>query len=219
VLRRLRLTSPRLGPRLLQAETLAPGITHSLTASYSGDVNFTASSNGLAISIPVATTDFTLTINGTESQTVIPGAAATYSFKIAPEYGMYPGSVTFSVAGLPPGAVATFSPTSLSANGGTQTVVLTVQTASPTAKTSHPFEREAPLAFVVLLLSLMGLRRARSGLLSLMIAGALLAGVVSISGCDAQNGFYDQAVKNYSLIVTATSGQSAHSFDVNLNLQ
>ena len=56
-------------------------------------------------------------------------------------------------------------------------------------------------------------------LLSLMIAGVLLAGIVSLSGCGAQNGFNGQAVKNYSLTVTATSGQIAHSFDVNLNLQ
>jgi hypothetical protein len=98
-------------------------------------------------------------------------------------------------------------------------VVLTVQTASPTAKTSHPFEREAPLAFAVLLLPLMGLRRARGGLLGLMIVGALLAGAMSISGCGSQNGFNGQAVKNYSLIVTATSGQIVHTFDVNLNLQ
>ena len=53
----------------------------------------------------------------------------------------------------------------------------------------------------------------------LMIAGVLLAGIVSLSGCGAQNGFNGQAVKNYSLTVTATSGQIAHSFDVNLNLQ
>jgi hypothetical protein len=112
----------------------------------------------------------------------------------------------FSVAGVPPGAVATFSPTSLAANGGAQTVVLTVQTASPTAKTSNPFEREAPLAFAVLLLPLIGLRRARSGLLSLMIAAALLTGVVSISGCGGQNGFDGQAVKNYTVTVTAVSG-------------
>ena len=50
-------------------------------------------------------------------------------------------------------------------------------------------------------------------------AGVLLAGIVSLSGCGAQNGFNGQAVKNYSLTVTATSGQIAHSFDVNLNLQ
>jgi CSLREA domain-containing protein len=198
---------------------LAPGASHTLTASYSGDVNFTGSSTGPAISIPVAALNFTLTINGTESQTVMPGAAATYSFNIAPEYGVYPGPVTFSVAGLPPGAVAAFSPASMAANGGAQRVTLTVQTASPTAKTSHPFEQDAPLAFGVLLLPLLGLRRARGGLLSLMIAGVLLAGIVSLSGCGAQNGFNGQAVKNYSLTVTATSGQIAHSFDVNLNLQ
>ena len=204
--------------------TLASGATHTLTASYSGDANFTTSSAGSTVS--VAALNFTLAgtngtngTNGTESQTVVPGATAAFSFDIAPEYGVYPGPVTFSVAGLPPGAVATFSPTSLAANGGAQTVVLTVQMASPTAATSQQFEREAPLALGLLLLPFLGRRRARGGLFSLMIAGALLAGVVSISGCGAQNGFNGQAVKSYRLTVTATSGQIAHSFDVDLNLQ
>jgi hypothetical protein len=198
---------------------LAPGVSHTLTASYSGDVNFTASSTGSAISIPVAALDFTLTISSTASQTAMPGAAATYSFKVAPEYSVYPGPVTFSVTGLPPGAIAAFSPTSIAADGGTQSVVLTVQTASPAAKTSHPFERDAPLAFGVLLLPLMGRRRVRNGLLSLMIAGALLAGVVSISGCGSANGFNGQAVKNYTATVMAVSGGVQHNVEVNLKLQ
>ena len=217
-------TSPLSGGTASYATaTLAPGVTHTLTASYSGDGNFTASSAGPALSIPVGTLDFTLTTSATENQnqtqTVLAGGAATYSFNIAPENGAYPGPVTFSVTGLPPGAVAVFSPASVPANGGAQAVVMTVQTPGPTAKTSHPFEREVPLAFAVLLLPLMGRRRARAGLLGLMIAGALLAGAISISGCGSQNGFNGQAVKNYSLIVTATSGQIVHTFDVNLNLQ
>ena len=198
---------------------LAPGVTHTLTASYSGDGNFTASTAGPAISIPVAVQDFTLTIRGAASQTVVPGAAATYSFHTAPEYGVYPGPVTFSVAGLPSGAVAVFSPASVPANAGAQTVVLTVQTPSPTAKTSYPFERDVPLALGVLLLPLMARRRARAGLLSLIIAGALVAGAISISGCGSQNGFNGQAVKNYTVTVTALSGGVQHNVDVNLNLQ
>ena len=62
---------------------LAPGVSHTLTANYSGDVNFIASSAGSAISIPVAALNFSLTIKGTESQTLMPGAAGTYSFNIA----------------------------------------------------------------------------------------------------------------------------------------
>jgi hypothetical protein len=81
------------------------------------------------------------------------------------------------------------------------------------------FEREAPLALGVLLLPLIGRRRIRNGLLSLMIAGALLAGVVSISGCGSANGFNGQAVKNYTVTVTAVSGGVQHNVDVNLNLQ
>ena len=198
---------------------LAPGVSHALTAMYSGDVNFAASNTAAAISLPVATLDFTLTISGAQSQTAVPGGSATYSFMVAPEYGAYPGPVTFSVAGLPPGAVASFSPASISANGGAQSVALTVKTASPSAKTGDPFESKAPLAFAVLLLPLLGRRRVRHRLLGLMIAGALLAGVASISGCGAQDGFDAQAVKNYTVTVTAVSAGVEHNVNVNLNLQ
>ena len=198
---------------------LAPGVSHVLTAMYSGDVNFAASNTAAAISLPVATLDFTLTISGAQSQTAVPGGSATYSFMVAPEYGAYPGPVTFSVAGLPPGAVASFSPASISANGGAQSVALTVKTASPSAKTGDPFESKAPLAFAVLLLPLLGRRRVRHRLLGLMIAGALLAGVASISGCGAQDGFDAQAVKNYTVTVTAVSAGVEHNVNVNLNLQ
>jgi hypothetical protein len=140
-------------------------------------------------------------------------------FKIAPEHSAYPGLVTFSVVGLPSGAVAAFSPTSSASSGGAQTVVLTIQTAALAAKTSHPFEREAPLAFAVLLLPILSRRRARHDPLKLMVAGVLLAGVASISGCGTEDGFNARAVKNYTVTVTAASAGVQRSFDVNLNLQ
>ena len=50
-------------------------------------------------------------------------------------------------------------------------------------------------------------------------ACVLLAGVVSISGCGTANGFNGQAVKNYTVTVTAASAGVQHSFDLNLNVQ
>lgn len=43
--------------------------------------------------------------------------------------------------------------------------------------------------------------------------------MASLSGCGSANGFNGQAVKNYTVTVTAVSGEVQHSIDVNLNLQ
>ena len=199
--------------------TLAPGVNHEFTASYEGDRNFSASSSSSAVSVPVAALDFTMIPGSRQSQTVIPGAAATYSFNISPSYGTYPSQVIFTAAGLPPGATASFSPATIAANGGAQTVTLTVQTASSSAKNSDPFTRQAPLALGFLLLPLLGLPRMRRGLLLMLIAAATLSGLTALSGCGVQKGFNSQLSENYTLNITATSGQVVHSFDVTLNLQ
>ena len=91
-----------------------PGFTGAVTGAVNGDT-FTesfsstttvASSVGTYAIVPsvtgknladysVQTTNgalsITLTISGTQSQTAVPGGRATYSFNLAPEYGVYPG--------------------------------------------------------------------------------------------------------------------------------
>jgi hypothetical protein len=207
--------------------TLAPGATHALSATYSGDANFTGSASNPAVLVPVVGLDFLLQAGGTQSQTVFPGGSANYSFQISPTSTTYPASVTFTASGLPAGATATFSPATIASNGGKQTVTIAIQTAGPSrsAKNGNPFERSAgPLALGLLLFPLLGVRRAprtllgrRLALVLLMITG--LAGMASLAGCGAANGFNGQAVKNYTVTVTAVSGEVQHSVDVNLNLQ
>ena len=207
--------------------TLAPGATHALSATYSGDANFTGSASSSAGSVPVAALDFLLQAVGSQNQTVIPGGTASYSFQISPTYATYPASVTFTASGLPAGATATFSPATIAANGGMQTATITIQTAglSRSAKNGNPFERSGePLAVSFLLFPLLGIRRVRKtllgrGLVMLLLVAAGLAGMASLSGCGAGNGFNGQAAKNYTVTVTAVSGEVQHSFDVNLNLQ
>jgi hypothetical protein len=67
------------------------------------------------------------------SQSVIPGNSTNYSVTIAPSNG-FSGSVSFSVSGLPSGASASFTPTSVSGQG---TTTLNVATASSTAAGSY----------------------------------------------------------------------------------
>ncbi len=218
------------GTATFTTSTLASGATQMLSAIYEGDTNFAGSTSSSPVSVSVTASGFSLNVSGTQSQTVVPGGTATYNFQISPAYGSYPSQVSFAASGLPAGATATFSPATIAANGGTQNVTLTIQTPQPgtSARNSpmprEPFERGAPLALGFLLLPMLGMRRIRKRwlgrsaiILLLVIAG--MAGAVSLTGCGTANGFNGQAVNNYSITVTATSGGVQHSFAVNLNVQ
>ena len=207
--------------------TLGSG-SHVLTAVYSGDTNFTASNSGTASTVRVGSLDFMISVSGASSQTVIPGRAVNYAIHVTPLSGMYPGPVNFSISGLPDGATGTFSPASIAANGGAETVSLTIQTASTSANNAiSPLGLKlAPIALGLLLLPLTGARRLRIsgrtlgrmlGLALLLIGGAISTGV--LSGCGSSNGFLGQAPKNYTVTVTATSVTVQHTTSISLNLQ
>src|SRR5206468_7111633 len=64
------------------------------------------------------------------SQTVVQGAGTSYTATVTPSNG-FTGTVTFGVTGLPAGASATFSPTSVTTSGSTTMSVSTDSAATP----------------------------------------------------------------------------------------
>jgi hypothetical protein len=165
---------------------------------------------------------FTFTGAGASAYTAAPGASATYRFNLAPVNGAYPGSVTFTVAGLPQGAVASFTPTSEPAGGGPALVVMTVQTASTTARLEGGGSA-AGYGFVLALLfaPFAGRRTLRRGMKAWALLLAVLAPMLTLAltGCGAPNGFLKQAPQTYTLTVTASGGGVQHSQAVTLIVQ
>jgi len=207
--------------------TLAAGITHVITATYSGDTNFTGSTSVAITSITVGQLDFTIAISGPSNASAMPGQSITYQATVTPLYGSYPGTVSFSVSGLPSGASVTFSPSSIAADSGPQTISATIATASATAAghTPPPSEtcRIAPVALAFLALIGMGaVRRCSRALRRLLSIVVLLAGgavATLVSGCGGTSGFFAQAAQNYTITITATAGTIQHSTNVTLDLQ
>ncbi|MEO6922329.1 MAG: Ig-like domain repeat protein, partial [Bryocella sp.] len=207
--------------------SLAPASAHSLTVSYSGDANFLASAGVANVVVTVNPLSFSLTDTGAANQTIAPGKIATYSFQVTPNFGSYASTMTFSITGLPPGATATFTPSTVAANSGAQTVVLSIQTANPFAKNDAPRSPFGPKSlplFALLLLPLFGgckLRRklaARLVMLALLVGG--LAGVAGMTGCGTgRNGFLLQQPVTYTMTVTASTGSLQQSQTVTLILQ
>ncbi|HEY4354456.1 MAG TPA: MBG domain-containing protein [Acidobacteriaceae bacterium] len=220
------------GATLLTTATLTNGVasastsaltlgSHALTAVYGGDTNFTGSNSGAAINVTVTgTLDFTISAL-TPTNTVLPGAAASYSFTVTPVNGTYPASVNFSATGLPPGATATFSPTSIAANGGMQTVTVSIQT--PAVRAANQLKSTAPLLLALLLLPLPAwrrVRRCRKQLVRLTLLFVLVsAGIAGMTGCASGNGYLGQGLTSYTVTLTATSGAVQHSATVTLNVE
>jgi sugar lactone lactonase YvrE len=193
---------------------------HTLSATYSGDANYTGSTATAGTSVTVAPLDFSLGSTTALSFSVVPGSTGTVSFNVAPLYLVYPGPVSFSVSGLPPGATYTITPTSIPANGGAQTVTVTIQTRAATAKNILPAPG-APiaLALFVPLLALGTLRRRRRWLGALVLVAGLFAGS-AVVGCGANtgNGLFGQAPQTYPVVITVTSGTMQHTINVTLQV-
>jgi DNA-binding beta-propeller fold protein YncE len=236
------------GTTLLGSVTLSSGAasyttsslavaTHSITAVYSGNANFTAATSS-AVSEVVQ--DYSLSVSGSTgsgnsggsssggSQTVVPGGSATYSLALSPSNGTtFPAPVTLSLSGLPPGATGTITPQTLPAGSSLTNVTLTIQLPQVTASLDRkqlPNRQIPPLLWGILLLPFAGkLRRAGkrlgkgAALLLLLATGA--AAVAGLSGCGTANGFFGQQQQSYTVTITATSGTVSRATTVSITVE
>jgi hypothetical protein len=105
---------------------LAAG-THAITASYSGDTNYTASTS-LATTVTVAAApapDYSLAMNSS-SLSLAAGSAGALTVTVTPENG-FKQAVTFNCSGLPAGATCNFNPQAVTPTASAVSATLTVQ--------------------------------------------------------------------------------------------
>jgi hypothetical protein len=203
--------------------------SYSITAAYSGDVDFTASISPTLTETIVTPGTFTLS-SSSGSQTISAGGTATYVIAVTPS-GTVSNPITFTATGLPPGATATFSPSSLSLGTSAASTTLTIQTVAQTAAANHHGKpgSEAPLmAFAagLLMLPLFRIRAVRrrlgrlsNGLAVLLFLACSLSALAGLSGCGGKSGSGSTTPQVYTVTVTGTSGSLVQTTNVTLTVQ
>ncbi|HKT89020.1 MAG TPA: Ig-like domain repeat protein, partial [Candidatus Sulfotelmatobacter sp.] len=220
------------GTTLLGSGTLASGVatyttsslaagTHSITAAYGGDSNFSSVTSS-AVSQVVADVTLAIASGGTSTATVSAGGTATYHLNLAPSNGStFPAAVTLSASGGPAGSTITVSPQTIAAGAAATDVTVTVQVPAAAAamRSSHAWI----LATLMGMLALpFGMGRKRS-YKQVLVAALLLIGVAStgnILGCGSgHTTSTTRQPTNYTVTVTATSGSVSHSTALTLTVQ
>jgi hypothetical protein len=179
--------------------------------------------------------DFNFAISTTTpgSQTVQPGAAATYAFNLSPASGPFPYPITLSATGLPPGATVTFTPPVITLGASPTSFTMTIQTAATSAvlPRSRYFGfgySDGTIALGLLLLPFSRrFRRKAHGMRPLTLSVALIlsfAAVSGLAGCGSGSGFFGQVQQSYTISVTGTATGAAgatlqHSTTVTLTVQ
>ncbi len=213
------------GMAQLVVSTLASG-SDAISATYSGDANFLLSSGSLSGGVTVTPLSFTLSASPS-SQSGFAGLTYAYDVTVTPTNGVYPGTVTFAASGLPSGASAVFTPSTLAANAGQQTIGMAIVTASTTSslRTIPVGQKLAPVALALLLLPLAGTRRMRRQgqrfgrfLCLLLLAVAGVAATAALTGCGT-SGYIHASPQNYTITITGTSGGVQQATTVSLSLQ
>jgi hypothetical protein len=229
------------GVAALVVSSLTVG-SHSLSAVYSSDTDFSASTSGV---LTQSVIDFTTTPGGSgsggtsgASQTVTPGSAATFSLAIVPTSGTsFSTPAVLTITGMPAGATATVSPLSwiqtsstswtYPANTPLANVVLAIKLPSVTARMDGrvPLRQDLPPVLWGLLLvpfagrSRRKLSRLGQAMSVLLLLGMGCAVVAGVSGCGSSNGFFNQPQQTYTMNVTVSSGALSHSSTITLTVE
>ena len=226
------------GSAVFTTSALATG-TDTITAAYSGDVNFNPRTSAPVTQVVAAAPDFVLTISPAGA-TLAAGNSANFTVKVTPQ-NSFTGAITMScgwTTGRPNGAGCQLSSTTLTMNaGGTSAAdTLTVSTVSGSLASTYPrkgrpFHPIYAFCFSLAAMALTGMRvspgrrcrRLRFCFLALL-AGCWLGSVACGGGSSTTvNPAGGTPAGTYTVTVTASASGSTgtiqHSSAVNVTVQ
>jgi hypothetical protein len=221
-------TSPVNGSGIatFSISTLAAA-THSITAVYSGDGNFNASTSA-ALSLIVTAPNFSLTSSTLSPSSIAPGASAKSTITINPVGGMNPSGLTLSCSISPVvNPAATCSLGTITVENGTGTATLTVATTGPQAALVPPTnERGADRLFALalmipaILFGGAGLNQSgRRKLMSFYLVFLVIGGCLLQAACGSSGGTPETPAGSYTVTITGNSNGTQHTTSASLTVQ
>ena len=221
----------------LSVNSLAPG-TYSLTAQYTPTTNANSQSTSNSPSLSSTSAAVSVTVeaaaiagappfnfgpagSNNQSQTILPGDTAVFSFAVSPTSGNTLPAITFSASGVPTNATAIFSPQMIQAGSSATNVTLSIHTSPQSAKLQGNRNLgEGGLSAIALALMILPFGRTirRTGKRWIRIYGVvpLLVGTLSIvglTGCAGVN-YGAGGGQTYNVTVTTTSGSVSQATTV-----
>lgn len=216
------------GVATLAVSTLTAG-SHSITAGYGGDSNFTSSTSS-ALSQTVA--DFKLSAATLSPSSISAGQTATAQITVASLTG-FSSAVSLTCAVTPvqaEGPTCSFSSTPVTPTGSGATSTLTVSTTGPTAGLAVPFGHQRGAWWAVVLLApalLLGTVAAssrRKNLLGYWVICVVAAGCLMQAGCGSKSsstggGNNGTPAGAYTVTITAAAGVTQHTTSASVTVQ
>jgi hypothetical protein len=190
--------------------------THSITAAFQTNTNFTASSATLTQVMTAPTGSFT--ISASPASQFIKGAGATVYQVTLTSVGTFAGQINLACSGLPADATCSFASNPTLTAGGTATVAMTVNTTvadaqlrKPALRTFNPADLAPITAAAVFPVELTGIgvffaglrRRKKLGTQKMRLLAIILfsLGILCLTGCGCPSTVF----KTYTINITATS--------------
>lgn len=200
--------------------SLAAG-THTITAVYSGDANF-SSSTSAALTENV---EGMMSVLGATSASVAPGGSVTEMLTVTALGGLNEAT-TFACSGLPSGATCSFNPASVTGSGSTTMTLSTTGNSAALAPESR-WLRGGGIALAGILVLLWPIRQRRW---AQMLGILLLCFVFSATGCGGGSsghggggggggGSSGTPAGTYTITVTTTTGSGTSAITDTLTFQ
>jgi Glycoside hydrolase family 44/Bacterial Ig-like domain (group 3) len=207
------------GAASFSTANLAAG-THTITAAYSGDSNYAAStSSAFTVAVAAAASaDYSLTMSSS-SLSVAQGSSGSLMLTVTPKNG-FKHAVSFSCSGLPGGGGCTFNPQTVDPVASAVSTTLNVQlpaAAGTTAPASAPSSGSRTAGLCILFLAILGVAAAVGNkrpaapdmnFARAFLASAVFAALLATANCAGYSGQKTGQPTSYVVTVTA-SGANA----------
>jgi len=203
--------------------------TYSVLASYGGDSAFVGSTSSTQTLTVNPAPDFTIGASPTTVTISSPGQQGTTVVTITPSGG-FNQTITFSGAscsGLPAGASCSFSPASVTPDGGAVNTTMTMATTRASSAIPHwPLGQKQSLFFALIVPGLLMLgptrrgkrwsARGAGGMLMVLLFGLSMIGLNACGSGSSSGGGGGTPGGTYTVTTTATASGLSHSTTLTL---